>query len=110
MKVKIKPLSTNQAHRAVNGRVIKSKKYREFEEELLWKLPPCKVPNIKLRVEYTFGVSSKLSDWDNLIKPFQDVLQKKYGFNDRDIYRASVEKIDVKKGEEFIDFEIESFE
>ena len=110
MKIKIKPLSVNKAHRAVNGRVIKSKDYREYEEELLWRLQPLVVPSGKLYVEYIFGVSNKLSDWDNLIKPFQDVLQKKYEFNDRDIYKAIVAKEIVKKGEEYIEFKIVSLE
>ena len=53
-----------------------------------------------------FGVSSKASDGDNLIKSFQDTLCEKYGFNDRDIYRWEVEKVIVPKGKEYAEFEI----
>jgi hypothetical protein len=40
------------------------------------------------------------------VKPFQDILQKRYNFDDRDIFKATVEKEIVKKGAEFIDFKI----
>jgi hypothetical protein len=57
-----------------------------------------------------FGVSSKASDGDNLIKSFQDTLCETYGFNDRDIYRWDVEKLIVTKGQEYVAFEIMSQE
>jgi Holliday junction resolvase RusA-like endonuclease len=47
-------------------------------------------------------------DWDNPIKPLQDVLCKKYGFDDRDIYEGVVRKVVVKKGEEFLKVKLES--
>jgi len=49
-----------------------------------------------------------LADWDNPIKPFQDILQKRYGFNDKDIFRAVVEKVKTHKGEEFVYFDIKN--
>lgn len=65
------------------------------------------IPNKeKLRLYLEFGVSTKLADWDNPIKPFQDVLQKKYDFNDNRIYEATVKKVVVKKGEEYVKFRI----
>ena len=102
-KVRIKPLSVNQCWQ---GKRFKTPKYKDYEEELLWILPPLDIPNVPLSVFYRFGVSSKLSDWDNPIKPFQDIMQKKYGFDDRNIFQATVEKVLVKKGEEFIEFEL----
>lgn len=57
-------------------------------------------------MHYEFGISSPLADWDNPVKPFQDVLQKKYKFNDKDIVRAVVTKIKVEKGDEYVSFEI----
>ena len=42
-------------------------------------------------------------DFDNPIKPFVDILQKKYGFNDRDVYELNVKK---EVGEDGIDFNI----
>ena len=64
------------------------------------------IPEGDLTVEYTFGITT-LGDWDNPIKPFQDVLQKKYGFDDRRIMTAIVKKKVVKKGDEFIYFTID---
>jgi Holliday junction resolvase RusA-like endonuclease len=73
---------------------------------LFYLLPRLTIPKGKLTVKYEFGVSSKASDGDNLIKSFQDALCEKYGFNDRDIYRWEVEKKIVSKGEEYAAFEI----
>ena len=103
MIIKIKPLSVNQCWQ---GRRFKTKLYKSFEIELLSKLKPLEVPAGKLQIFIKFGLSSKNADWDNPIKPFQDILQKKYGFNDRNVYKAVVEKVDVQKGFEFIEFEI----
>jgi Holliday junction resolvase RusA-like endonuclease len=64
------------------------------------------VPEGKLEITYRFGVSSKASDLDNCVKSFQDTLAEAYGFDDRKIYKIQMEKIDVKKGDEFIEFEV----
>ena len=64
------------------------------------------IPKGKLQIIYIFGLSSSLADNDNPIKPFQDILQAKYGFNDKLIYKTIIEKIDVEKSREFICFEI----
>lgn len=106
-KVDIKPLTVNQAWQ---GKRFKTPVYKAYEQELLLKLKPLCVPEGKLMLVATFGLSSKLSDWDNPVKPFQDCLQKKYGFDDRRIYEAHVKKVDVKKGEEFIEFELKQLE
>lgn len=102
-KIKIRPLSINEAFR---GRRFKTDKYQSYEQELMYILPKIKVPEGKLHLKLIFGLSNKLSDIDNPIKSFTDCLQKRYGFNDRHIYKLDVEKIDVKKGAEYIDFEI----
>lgn len=105
--IKIKPLSVNKAYR---GRRFASSDLKDFKMELLWQLPKkFKVPQGKLSVKYIFGCSSKGSDGDNLIKAFQDCLAEIYGFNDNKIYKWIVEKVDVKKGEEFISFEINKY-
>lgn len=104
-KIDYKPLTVNQAWQ---GKRFKTKEYKAYEKALLIILPKrIDIPDGKLRLELEFGVSSKLSDWDNPIKPFQDILQKKYGFNDNRVYEANVKKVDVKKGEEFISFNFE---
>ena len=103
MKINIKPLSINQCFQ---GRRFKTPKYKQYEKELMLLLPILNVPNGLLEVVITFGLSSKLNDIDNGLKPFIDILQKKYLFNDRDIYKLIVEKKIVPKGAEFIECEI----
>lgn len=104
--LKIKPLSLNSAYR---GRRFTTPELAVFKRSVGLLAPKIVVPNSKLKVIYKFGSSSKNSDGDNLIKCFQDAIAEKYGFNDKKIYKWDVEKIDVKKGEEFISFEISSY-
>lgn len=104
MRIDIKPLSVNESWQ---GKRYKTDKYKLYERACLFMLPKLNVPpKGKLQIEFVFGLSSKSSDWDNPIKPIQDIMQKKYGFNDNRIYRAIVEKVDVEKGNEFIEFNI----
>lgn len=102
--VAIKPITVNHAWRG--GRRFRTEYYKAFEQELLLRLPPISIPDGELSVFYEFGVSNKGFDYDNAIKPFQDVLQKKYEFNDARIVEAVIRKRLVKKGDEYIRFEI----
>jgi len=102
-KISIKALSVNQAWQ---GRRFKTEEYKAYELEFIYLLPPLKIPNGKLKLKIEFGVSSPLSDVDNMLKPTIDCLQKKYGFNDKNIYEIHARKVDVKKKEEYIHFEI----
>jgi Holliday junction resolvase RusA-like endonuclease len=52
--------------------------------------------------------SNKASDIDNPIKLISDILQKRYGINDKDIYELVVKKVIVAKGREYFEFNIES--
>ena len=65
-----------------------------------------KIPKGNLKVSYIFGFSSQLADLDNPVKAFQDILCKKYDFDDRRIFEINVKKEIVKKGAEFIRFKI----
>ena len=103
MKLNIKPLSVNQAFQ---GRRFKTKAYDKYIRDICMILQPLKVPGGKLELEITFGLSSRAADIDNPLKCFIDCLQKKYGFDDKMIYRLIVDKVIVKKGSEFIEFEI----
>ena len=103
MRLDIKPLSVNEAWQ---GRRVKTKAYRNFEKSILLMLRPMEIPEGKLQLYLKWGFSSAGSDWDNPIKPFQDCLQKKLGFNDNRVFRGIVDKVKVKKGDEFIEFEI----
>jgi Holliday junction resolvase RusA-like endonuclease len=106
-KVNIKPLSVNEAFQ---GRRFKTDKYKKYERDLLFLLPKIELPVPPYQVHFIFGLSNPLADYDNSIKNFQDILQKKYSFDDKDIYKAVIEKKVVKKGQEFIEFKIESLE
>ncbi len=102
--INIKALSTNDMH---IGRHFPTPELKQYKIDMARLLPKSmKIPEGKLHVNYSFGVSSKNCDWDNLIKATQDCISSKYGFNDRMIYTAFTKKIDVQKGEEFLEFEI----
>ena len=103
MKINIKPLSVNKCWQ---GRRFKTPIYKGYETELLLKLQKIDVPSVLIGLNITFGFSNKGSDIDNPLKPFLDILQKKYNINDRDIYELNVKKEIVKKGDEFISFKI----
>ena len=105
IKINIKALSVNSAWQ---GRRFKTPAYNSYQKEVLLKLPKIKIPKAPLNVYICFGLSSKLNDIDNGLKPFIDCLVKKYGFDDRDIYYLEVEKQIVEKGKEYIEFKIES--
>lgn len=105
IELSIKPLSANEAFR---GRKFRTKKYDAYIATLMLILPKLSLPKPPYSINLVVGYSNVLSDIDNCLKPFIDCLQKKYLFNDRDIYKLSIEKKIVKKGEEFINFEIKS--
>lgn len=103
MIIKIKPLSVNKLFQ---GRRYRTKEYDRYQKDVFTQLKPIKIPDGELTLKITVGFSNKLADLDNSIKAFQDILQKFYGFNDCHIYRIEATKTIVKKGNEFIDFEI----
>lgn len=105
--VELKPLSINEAFQ---GRRFKTEKYKKFEKNSMLLLPKIKLPEPPFEVRYVFGFSNKASDADNPTKPLQDILQKKYKFNDKEIYRIIIDKVIVKKGKEFFGFEIKHLE
>ena len=107
-KINIKPLTVNKAWK---GKRFKTKEYKEFEKFAMFILPNnFKLPNGYLDAYYEFVVSSKLSDWDKPIKPFQDILKKKYKFDDNLIMSAYVKKKIVKKGNEYIKFDLQNLD
>ena len=105
-KLDIKPLSVNRANTVIKGQIRKTREFKKYVSDIHLLLPKIVVPEGKLKLSITFGFSSNMSDIDNPVKPFQDCLQKKYGFNDRDIYKLHLKKELVKKGHEFIKFDI----
>ena len=106
IETRIKPMSINKAYQ---GRRYKTPEYKAWREQISFMLPPTiDLPKGRKMLAVTFGVSSKLSDYDNPLKTFQDALQDKYGFDDREIYAGLVAKVDVPKGSEFIKWKLTS--
>lgn len=102
--VNIKPLSVNEAWQ---GRRYKTPAYKAYEKLLLLMLPPMKVPDGDLKLSIEFGFSSRQSDCSNPLKLVEDILQKKYGFNDNRVYEIHLRKTIVKRGSEYIKFQID---
>jgi Holliday junction resolvase RusA-like endonuclease len=102
----VKPLSVNKCWQ---GRRYKTKAYKQYEAALLHLLPNLDI-NIhgELKISVEFGFSSKTADIDNPLKPILDILQKKYGFNDREVYELNVKKKIVQKKHEYILIKIDS--
>jgi len=106
MQIRIdeKPLSVNSAWQ---GKRFKTFAYKQYERKLLLLLPNKKL-NVSdlMRIELFFGFSSKASDLDNPVKMLLDILQKKYGINDKNVYELNIRKCIVEKGKEFIEIGI----
>lgn len=103
MKIDVKPLTINQAYR---GKRYKSDLYKAYITACMIRLRPLEIPEGELELHLQIGVSNRGFDIDNCAKPFIDILQKKYGFNDNRIYHLSIYKRIVPKGKEFISFDI----
>lgn len=103
--INIKPLSVNEVWQ---GKRFKTPAYKAYEKHLLLLLPNSLVipKDVDLKIELQFGLSNIVADFDNPVKPFIDVLQKKYGFNDRYIQEATIKKFKTFKGMEWIRFNI----
>jgi len=105
--VQYKPLSINECWK---GERYKTDSYKKYERDLLFILPRLTLPDPPFRLELTFGLSNMASDFDNPVKPFVDILQKKYRFNDKLIMQSLVTKKIVKKGSEYVEFRLVHFE
>lgn len=102
-RINIKPMSVNAAYR---GRRFNTKEHIQWEQLVLYSLPSIELPPPPYEIAFTFGLSSVNADGDNCIKIAQDVIAKKYGFNDKQIKRWLVEVIKVDKGKEFFEFHL----
>ena len=99
-KLNEKPLSVNEAWQ---GKRFKTPLYKAYEQTILLTMPKAKIDAEQmLRIEFFFGFSNKASDLDNPVKLLLDIAQKKYGFNDKNVFELNVRKCIVKKGDEFI--------
>ena len=61
----------------------------------------------KMELHIKVGFKSNASDIDNVVKPFTDILQKKFGFNDNQIWLLNVEKEITK--EPYIEFKLKEY-
>lgn len=104
--IKTKPLSVNVAYR---GRRFESSAYKDYKKIVFSLLPRIQIPDGHLTIIFRVGFSNNGSDIDNVIKPFTDILQKAYEFNDNRVFRIEAQKEIVKKGEEYISFDIQPF-
>jgi Holliday junction resolvase RusA-like endonuclease len=105
IKENIKVLSVNDCWK---GKRFKTSQYKAYQNLLLYELPNQELPKPPYKIDFEFGFSSAASDWDNPVKPLQDIMQKKYKFNDKDIIEAKVKKVIVKKGDEYFKVRLES--
>jgi len=103
VRIDLKPISVNTCWQ---GKRYKTKEYKQYESVCLLMLPKMKLPEPPYKISYVFGMSNILSDFDNPVKPITDILQKKYGFNDKHIHEAHIKKVKVDKGKEYFEFEI----
>lgn len=98
LTIPIKPMSVNQAWQ---GRRFKTAQYKAYTRNVQLLLPrDAVIPEGRLQIRFTFYLSNASADWDNPVKPLQDVIFGFYRVNDSRIYRAIVEKIIVPKGME----------
>lgn len=103
-EVKIKPLSVNEAWQ---GKRFKTKAHKHYRQALDLLLPKkIDVPSGDILLVFEIGVSNLGFDLDNALKPFIDALQDKYSFNDRRVTAITAKKAKVKRGDEFIKFEL----
>lgn len=103
-RVNVKPMSAN---RMWKGRRSKTPEYLAYEKELFYELPRAdkSLHGKRLTLKIEIGVSNYAFDLDNMAKPFIDILQNKYNFNDKMIYKLEMEKKKVPAGKEYIEFE-----
>ncbi len=90
IELNVKPLSVNDSWK---GRRFKTDLYKKYERDLLLLLPKMKgkIPDM-IAIDIHFVFSSKASDIDNPVKPLLDILQKKYGFDDKNIFELNIRK------------------
>lgn len=105
IKLNIKPLSINLCWQ---GKRFATPIYKKYTNDILLMLPKIDVGPAPYKLILEFGMNAKLADIDNPIKPILDILVKKYGFDDRDIYSLQVTKVHVPKGMEYIKIIIEN--
>ena len=93
IKIDIKSMSVNKAWK---GRRFKTSEYIVYEMNCIYLLPKIHIGEPPYMLWLEFGFSNMASDIDNPVKPFLDILQKKYRFNDKDITEIHLKKVKTK--------------
>lgn len=105
-----KPMSVNRAYGVGKKTMFKSKEYREYETTIGTLLAGEEMSEEmkkgKLALSFRFRFQRSNSDIDNPVKPLQDILQKHFGFDDKQVYSLHVEKLHYRGCEPFIEVEI----
>lgn len=109
IRIDTKPLSDNKLWMWVHK---KTAEYRRYEKEILNALGDTfKLEPKKTSIHFTFWFSNSRSDATNPLKALCDILGKKFDeWDDRMIYHVEIDKKLVKKGEEYIDINVEYLE
>lgn len=89
IKINMAAMSVNQAWQ---GRRFKTPEYKRYERDLLFLLPCISIPKENIKLTLKIGFKNRLSDLDNPVKLILDILQKKYKFNDSQIYELHLYK------------------
>lgn len=89
----------------------KTREYLNYQEQIKLQLMCTSThwpfQDSDVAFEVTAGLSNKLSDLDNVIKPLLDTYQYSYpSFNDRTVNKITLLKDKVKKGQEYLDVTI----
>ena len=105
IRVDRKPISVNEAY---TGKRYNTDKHRQFNKDVGYMLPKIKLPEPPYEIYFKFGLSNPSADWDGSIKPVQDSIATKYGFNDKLIRRCTGVDIEiVPAGKEYFEFQID---
>ena len=107
MRINIVPLSVNKAWQ---GKRFKTKEYIKYEKDMMLLLPRYKMPISPISLNIRYGFSSKLADIDNPTKLIIDIMQKKYKFDDKDIFELILTKEIVQKGKEYIEIDAKTYQ
>ena len=79
--------------------------YEDIDDRTKWPFEELDCLDFSVKV----GFSSKLADVDNAIKPLLDTFQYLFAFNDRCVYKVTIEKEIVKKGQEYFDVTVKEY-
>lgn len=90
------------------NKTVEYRKYQDTIKECL-KDQKWSFSDRPLFFDIQVGLSSKLADLDNTIKPILDTYQFVYKeFNDKNVYKIHMEKNMVEKGKEYLYVTIQS--